>query len=125
MLHIELDESTGIAVVTPEGALSESDFTCVVQVIDPYIEKHGGLKGLVIYTKDFPGWNSFGALAKHLRFVKNHHRKLAHIALVTDSKLGLLADKVASHFIAAKVMHFRYSELDQAKVWITQDERAL
>ena len=71
MLKIELNEATGIAILEPEGALSEKDFIYASSVIDPYIEKSGKLNGLIINTRKFPGWESFGSLIKHFKFVKD------------------------------------------------------
>jgi hypothetical protein len=34
----------------------------------------------MIYTKSFPGWESFGALVSHLKFVADHHQKIERIA---------------------------------------------
>ena len=120
MLNVELDSAAGIAVLTPEGALSESDFDTAATVIDPYIEAHGQLNGLIVRTKDFPGWESFGSLARHIRFVKDHHQRLSHVAIVTDSKLGDVAEKIAGHFVAAEIRHFPYDQFSAAKDWITQ-----
>ena len=88
MLNVELDRATGLAVLRPEGALTESDFDAVAAVIDPYLEANGALNGLIIYTKDFPGWDTFGAMLKHFKFVRSHHQKLSRVALVTDSRMG-------------------------------------
>ena len=118
MLNIELNKEAGLAIVQPEGTLSESDFDTVASVIDPYLEEHGELNGLIIYTKDFPGWDSFGAMLKHFKFVKDHQQKLSHVALVTDSAIGNLAEKIAGHFISAEVKHFPYSQVVDAKSWI-------
>ena len=118
MLHIELDCFNGIAILRPEGALSENDFDKAASVIDPYIETYGKLVGLIISTQTFPGWESFGSLIKHFKFVKNHHSKLSHVALVTDSELGDLAEKIASHFISAKIKHFSYNQFGEAQNWI-------
>jgi hypothetical protein len=120
MLNVELDSAAGIAVLTPQGALSESDFDVAAMVIDPYIESHGQLNGLIVRTKDFPGWESFASLARHIRFVKDHHERLSHVALVTDSKLGNVAEKIAGHFISADVRHFPYDQFSEAKSWISQ-----
>ena len=65
MLKVELNEATGIAILKPDGALSENDFIYASSIIDPYIEKAGKLKGLIIRTRKFPGWESFGSLIKH------------------------------------------------------------
>jgi hypothetical protein len=39
----------------------------------------------MIRTESFPGWESFGALVSHLKFVADHHRQIERIAAVTDS----------------------------------------
>jgi hypothetical protein len=122
MLNIDLNKEAGLAIVQPEGTLSESDFDTVASVIDPYLEEHGELSGLIIYTKDFPGWDSFGAMLKHFKFVKDHQQKLSHVALVTDSAIGNLAEKIAGHFISAEVKHFPYSQVVDAKSWILEAE---
>lgn len=121
MLTIKIDEENGIAILEPEGPLSKSDFESATKVIDPYIEKTGHLNGLIIHTKSFPGWDSFAALVSHLRFVKEHHKKISRVALSTDSKIGGFAEAVASHFVNAEIKRFSYQELEQAKFWIIAD----
>jgi hypothetical protein len=123
MLKIELDQAAGIAILRPESALTEADFLSASQEIDPYIEETGKLQGLVIHVKSFPGWQSFSALCKHLTFVREHHKKISHIALVTDSALGNLAENIATHFISAEIKHFQFNQLEEAKSWIRQDEQ--
>ena len=121
MLIVEMDHEAGIAVLRPEGALSESDFTAAAKVIDPYIESRGRLNGLIVSTKDFPGWDSFASLAGHIRFVKSHHEQLSHVALVTDSKLGNVAEKIAGHFLSAEIRHFPYDQFREAMNWVGGD----
>jgi hypothetical protein len=118
MLNVELNEQSAVVILTPNGALSENDFVTASRVIDSYIEKHGDLKGIMIHTKQFPGWNSFGALVKHFNFVKDHHKRVSHVALITDSIVGDLGEKIVEHFISAKVKHFAYGELNEAQNWI-------
>jgi len=122
MLSIELDNETGIAIVKPEGALAEKDFDAIAAVIDPYLDKHEELAGLIISTQVFPGWKTFGSFVQHFKFVKQHHRKLSHVALVTDSEIGNVAEKIAGHFVSAKVKHFPYDELVQAKNWVLYNQ---
>ena len=122
MLNVELDESTGIATLRPDGALSENDFESVSNIVDPYIEKSGKLNGIIICTKTFPGWDSFAALIKHFKFVKEHHKKVAHVALVTDTAVGDFAVKIAEHFVSAEIKHFAFDELSTAQSWIVNAE---
>jgi hypothetical protein len=86
--------------------------------VDPYIEKHGSLAGILIEIAQFPGWDSLGAMAAHFRFVRDHHKKVSKVAVVTDSKLGDVAERLASHFVSAEIKHFPSGQADAAKRWI-------
>lgn len=121
MLSVKIDEEHHIAILAPHGALSEADFTIAAAIIDPYIEEYGRLNGIIIHTQSFPGWASLAAMFSHLYFVKDHHQKVTHVALVTDSIIGEFAEQIASHFIAADIKVFSYDELEQAKKWIAED----
>ena len=121
MLNIELDEEAGVVILTPNGELSKRDFLSAARIVDPLIEQRGELAGLVIHVDDFPGWHSFSSLLAHLRFVKDHHRKVARVAFATDSAVGTLAETVASHFVSAEIKHFGFSEFDAAKAWVASE----
>lgn len=118
MLTVKLNEMEGIAILEPDGELSENDFQSISREIDPYIEKAGKLSGIIIHVKSFPGWDSFSALIAHLQFIKDHHKKISHVAIVTDSPIGKFAELIASHFINAEIKNFSFSELESAKKWI-------
>jgi hypothetical protein len=121
MLSVEVDKVNGIAILEPDGPLSKHDFESAAKVIDPYIEETNQLNGLIIHTKSFPGWESFAALSSHLRFVKEHHKKISRVAFSTDSVVGNFAEAVASHFVNAEIKLFSYQELEQAKIWVATD----
>lgn len=118
MLKVKLDEVEGIAILEPDGKLLESDFVSAAKIIDPYIERVGELKGLVIHVQSFPGWSSFASLIEHLKFIREHHKKVPRIAFATDSPVGLLAEKIASHFVNSEIKHFGFGELQASKKWI-------
>ena len=119
MLDIELDEEAGVAILTPKGELAESDFVSAARIVDPLIEQRGELNGIVIHVDDFPGWDSFSSLLAHMRFVKDHHRKVSRVAFATDSPVGSIAEKVANHFVSAEIKHFSFDEFDAAKAWLS------
>lgn len=121
MLHVKLDETKGIAILEPNGALSENDFKSAAKSIDSYIEKSGKLSGIIIQVKSFPGWDSFSAFITHLKFIKEHHKKVSHVAFVTDSPLGGFAEHVGSHFVNAEVRSFTFNELENSIQWIIGD----
>jgi SpoIIAA-like len=118
MLSVQMDEVNGIAILEPDGPLSEDDFKSAAKVIDPWIEKSNELNGLIIHTESFPGWESFAALSSHLVFVKEHHKKIARVALATDSKAAGFANTIAKHFVKAEIKLFPYKNLEEAKLWV-------
>lgn len=120
MLRVTTDEPARIVVLEPESALSEADFTAAASKIDPLIETNS-LNGIVIYTEEFPGWDSFGALVSHLKFVRDHHKLLRRVAIVTDSRLGDFAERLASHFVSAQIKHFPFDDVESAKNWISSE----
>lgn len=120
MFKITADETAGIAVLEPDGALSEADFKAAAATIDPLIEQNR-FKGLIIHAESFPGWDSFGALVSHFRFVRDHHVDVQRVALVTDSNFGDVAEKLASHFVSAEIKHFHFGDVELARTWICSD----
>ncbi|NOZ09752.1 MAG: STAS/SEC14 domain-containing protein [Gammaproteobacteria bacterium] len=118
MLVVNLNEIEGIALLEPDGELSENDFKSVAAVVDPYIEKTGKLNGIIIRVRTFPGWDSFAALIKHLEFIREHHKKVSHVAFVTDSPIAGFAEHIASHFVNAEIKGFSFGELEASKKWI-------
>jgi stage II sporulation SpoAA-like protein len=118
MIEHTLDKEQGILYVRPKSKLEEGDFVELAKTVDPYIREVGDLSGLIIEVAAFPGWESLGAMASHFRFVRDHHKHIKKIGVVTDSPLGNVAEHLASHFVAAKIRHFHAGELEAAKQWI-------
>jgi len=118
MLKVTIDEEDGLAILEPDGALTRKDFEAAAVIIDPYIERHGVLNGVIIHTKEFPGWDSFAAMLFHLKFVSDHHTKVSRVAMATDSVVGDLAEAITGHFVQAEVKHFRFGEFQKARLWV-------
>ncbi len=53
-----------------------------------------------------------------MKFVKDHHRKIKRVAIVTDSKLGSIVPGIAKHFVSAEIKHFEYEDMNSSKTWI-------
>ncbi|HET7223952.1 MAG TPA: STAS/SEC14 domain-containing protein, partial [Rhodanobacteraceae bacterium] len=119
-INITLDGDAGILVLEPvaDKALSEDDFEAVGKAIGNYLEDHDRLRGILIHSRKFPGWQSVGALFAHLKFVNAVHDKISKIALVTDSPMGTFADHVLDPLMLAKVRKFDYDDRDEAMSWL-------
>jgi hypothetical protein len=118
MLRHELLSDKRILVLRPDGSLQAADFERVAREIDPFIEKGGDLAGLMIEASSAPGWDDFASFLTHLRFVRDHHRRVRRIAVVTDSSLLSVAPRIAGHFVSAEVKTFPAGQRDAALAWI-------
>jgi hypothetical protein len=118
MVDYELLREEGILIIRPQDSLEAGDFQRIAAEIDPYIAANGKLHGLLIDAPSFPGWKDFAGLMAHLKFVREHHRKIERIAAVSDSGFLAIAPKIASHFVQAEIAHFAQSNRDKALVWL-------
>jgi SpoIIAA-like len=118
MIDHALDTANSILYVRLKSPLERDDFAQLATTADPHIQKTGGLAGLIIEAPAFPGWDGLGALAAHIRFVRDHHKHIRKIGLVTDSALVDVAQRLASHFVSAEIKHFPAGEREAAKQWI-------
>ncbi|MGH7616819.1 MAG: STAS/SEC14 domain-containing protein [Gemmatimonadaceae bacterium] len=108
---------TGVLVIEITQALRSQDFDAIALTADSWIEAHGSLNGIVIHARAFPGWENVGALLHHVRFVRDHHRKINRIAVAADSKVASVAPRIGEHFIHAEVKVFGYDDLERATAW--------
>lgn len=121
MLNVILQPNYGLVILEPEGALSVEDFHLAANIIDPYIATVGSLRGLVIHSEQFPGWDSFSALISHLAFIKNHHHYIAKVALLSNSLLADFASVLMGHFIRAEIKLFAFDDMEAAKCWLLEN----
>ena len=120
MISFEIMKADGIVIIEPSGALEQTDFEQLTEEVDTYLNEKGYINGIIIHTKDFPGWDSFGAFTHHMKFIKDHHKEIKRVAAVTDSKFMSIAPMIANHFVSAEVKNFDYADMDTAKKWILE-----
>jgi len=107
----------GVLVVRPTQRLRAEDFDALAMTVDPWIEANGVLRGLVVHTRGFPGWQNLGSFLRHMRFVGDHHRKVARVAVAADGVLAEIVPSLGDAFVQAEVKHFPYDRLDDAVAW--------
>jgi hypothetical protein len=107
----------GVLVVHPHGPLRREDFDKLSGIVDPWIEAHHQLRGLVIAMPRFPGWENVGSVFQHMEFVRDHHRHICKVALAVDGVLPEVMSHLASHFIEADIKQFPFDQVGQARQW--------
>jgi hypothetical protein len=118
MVAHELLRTEGILIIRPKDRLEADDFAKLAQEIDPYIEANGKLNGLLLDAESFPGWKDFAALIAHFKFVRDHHRKIQKVAVVSDGSFLSAAPRFASHFVQAEIRHFTQAQREAAFNWL-------
>jgi hypothetical protein len=103
-----------VVVLEVTRALRPEDFDALARTVDELIREHGQLQGLVVHAREFPGWGNFAGFLRHIAFIREHHRKIAKIALAADARLASLAPRIAKHFVEAQIRRFEFDALDQA-----------
>ena len=118
-LSFELNEEQGVLILQPQGELEAADFERVAAEVDPFIEKAGELKGVMVVAEHFPGWDDFSALSSHFRFVREHHKAIRRIAVVTNDRLVSAMPRIASRFVGAEARAFPMTARDEALLWVS------
>ena len=118
MIDAKLLRNDGILVVSPVDKLDSTDFEQLRLLVNPYLEEHGELNGLLIDAESFPGWNDFASLLSHINFINNYEEKIERVAAVTDNGFLAILPKVANYFVGAEVRHFGYQQRDTALNWL-------
>jgi len=111
-----------IIVVEVDEPLRAQDFDALSRTADAWLEHHETLHGLVIRLRRFAGWENLGSLIRHVRFVRDHHRRIRRVAFVADGELLGALPQVAEHFVAAEVRSFASDEIERAMSWARGDE---
>ena len=119
-----LDTEHAILYLRPTGPLAKADFVQLAAAVDPYIEQTRGLAVVIIEVSTFPGWESLAALISHFRFVRDHQQHIKKVALVTDSVLGTIGERLAAHFVSADIKHFAAGDGEATKQWVLASAHA-
>ena len=118
MLDYSIMKPEGILVLKPHAPLSKEDFAGLSAAVDSYLSDHAKLHGVLIHTKEFPGWESFGGFTADMHFVHEHHKKVERVAVVTDSQIAGIAESLGKHFTSAEIRHFPFSDDVKALNWL-------
>lgn len=118
MLDYSIMKPEGILVLKPEAPLSKEDFGGLGAAVDAYLSDHAKLHGVLIHSKEFPGWENFGGFAAHMHFVREHHRQVERVAVVTDSPIASIGESLGKHFTSAEIRHFPFLDDVKALEWL-------
>jgi hypothetical protein len=116
---VQNTSGTGSYVMDTPAVMVREDGTPVTgPVTFDDILAHPKLHGVLIHAKGFPGWENFGGFTAHMHFVREHHKMVERVAIVTDSPVAGIAQSLARHFTSADVMNFPFPDDAKALDWL-------
>jgi hypothetical protein len=119
--HRILDDR-GVLEVEVDQSLRAEDFDAIAATVDPWIETRGALSGLVILAPRFPGWENLSAFLGHIHFVREHHRRIRRIAVVTEGRITEQLPKLVDPFVDAELRVFHPDKAGDAIDWAADDK---
>ena len=72
---------------------------------------------LLLDLREFDGWQGLGAVAEHLKLVRDHRSLIDRAAIVGERSWEKLASRIGGAVIGAETRYFD-TDLDAAKTWI-------
>ncbi|MEX2519612.1 MAG: STAS/SEC14 domain-containing protein [Paracoccaceae bacterium] len=124
MLSINHDDARKLFTLEPSGKLTEADFAALTEAFNAKVNETDTIPNLVIHAASFPGWADFSGFMRHLSFIRDHHRMIERIALVSDSRILDIAPRVARQFVWASIRHFAARDLQKALTWAAERDRS-
>jgi hypothetical protein len=121
-MQIDIKARENIFIITPQARITADDIKDLASRVNSYINETDKVPNLVLHAKSVPHWADFKALQKHLHFVKDHHKLIKKVAIVSDSKLLWLAKSVVEHFVRAKVRRFNEGAIEDAISWAQAED---
>lgn len=118
MLDYDLDKTSGILTLEPNGPLTVEDFNAITADVDGYLSDHSNLTGILLTVAHVPGWESFSAVVQHMRFVRDHQQRISRVAVLTDNPVLKIPPQIAALFAHPEFRVFGSGDRDNAMNWL-------
>jgi len=122
MIHLEIDKARNLVHLSPEGKLEKADFDRLTETLNEHINMTDSVPAIIIETRGRPHWDSYGAFLRHMEFIKDYHKLVPKIAIVSDSSALSMARSLADHLVKAKVRYFPIGSAAEAADWASASD---
>ena len=120
-LFCQFDDHYGVLLLDVKNPFSAEDFETIAEIIDPYFEQHGELKGIIIHAKKFPYWNGARNRQEYLNFSSANHHKFQKAALAMGGFFTRIIARLAKGRVHPEVKIFKYKQIEKAQDWILDE----
>ena len=117
MIEFHIDEN--VFYIKVLGKIEAGDFEDNIKVpADHIISESGRIRGILIDTQNFEGWEDFPALMEHIGFIKELDDNVGRVAIIGDQTWEKLIPPIASLFLQPVVQLFDPGRAKEADEWI-------
>ena len=117
MIQIVPEESSNVVHIPVTEHLHKEDYEQFVPRINELMQKHGKIR-ILFDLALFKGWDE-GALWFGIR----HFPDVERVACVGDKRWEKGIDILRKAFRNAQVRYFDHARIDQASVWVREDDQ--
>lgn len=108
----------GILQVEPKGSLSVHDFNALAAEVDAMDSREETLRGILIRSESFPGYEQLSDISAHARFVNEYGNRAPKVAICSNSAVAAFLSFIGKIFTDAEVKRFRYDEKEEALAFL-------
>jgi hypothetical protein len=106
----------GVLLVRPTGPLRPADFDVIARAVDLW-RPQGGLHGLVVVAREFPGWENVAGFVRHIQFARRQRNGVRRAALVIDAEVPRVDPELTGHLMRCELNCFARNLIDGAIAW--------
>ncbi len=108
--------------LTLSGELTADDFAKVAPEVDSIISRYGKIRAL-IDASGFSGWKDLKAFESHVRFVKDHQRKIDRVAAIVAHKWQHWLAGTFKLLLHPEVRAYDKVQENEALDWLSEAEK--
>lgn len=117
-LFCQFDDVQGVLLLDVKKSFSAQDFEIISELIDPYFEEHGELRGVIINSPKFPYWSGALNRIEYLNFARSNHYKFKKVALGMGGFFTKIVLGIAKRYAHPEAKMFKYNQIEKAQNWI-------
>jgi hypothetical protein len=103
--------------VAVEGKITYEDIATLQPLAEKLIAQHGKIR-LFANASKFEGWDSIGAMEKHMVFVKDHQQYVERVAVITGHFWQEWFAGAMKLFLQPEIKTFKIDEQEEARQWV-------
>ncbi|MDX2082999.1 MAG: STAS/SEC14 domain-containing protein [Rickettsiales bacterium] len=124
-LFCQFDDQNGVLLLDVKNSFNEEDFIAIADLINPYFQENGELRGVIINSKKFPYWSGAQNRNQYINFASENHHKFNKAALVMNGFFTKIVARIARGRVHPEVKIFKYNQIVKAQSWILSEMKLL